>query len=246
MKKNCLITGASSGLGEALAYVYADAGYTVYALARSIDKLEAMAQKVPAIKALPCDVGDAAAIAQVGDTLKAAGVVLDVVILNAGICEYTNPPQFDLASFERTFTVNVHGVVAGCNAWIPLLNPSHATLAIVSSLAHLFPFSRAQSYAASKAAVSYFTDSLRVDLADKPIQISLIEPGFVDTPLTRKNDFSMPFLLPVDQAAQRIFAALERGVWRYRFPRRLSWTLQALSMLPYRLRQKVAVKMASS
>ena len=76
-------------------------------------------------------------------------------------------------------------------------------LAIVSSMAHFFPFTRAEAYGASKAAVSYFADSLRLDLADSGISVHLIEPGFVDTPLTQKNDFAMPFLVTVEQAAER-------------------------------------------
>jgi short-subunit dehydrogenase len=137
-------------------------------------------------------------------------------------------------------------VVAAVKYWLPLLVTSQRPqLAVVSSLAWLFPFTKAQAYGASKAALSYFTDSLRLDIADKGIQVSLIEPGFVDTPLTRKNDFAMPFMLPVEQAAARVMTAIDAGKLRYRFPKRLALSLSLLNLLPYHLRQKVAVGMKS-
>jgi NAD(P)-dependent dehydrogenase (short-subunit alcohol dehydrogenase family) len=122
--------------------------------------------------------------------------------------------------------------------------PHGSQLAFVSSLAHLFPFGRAEAYGASKAAVSYFADSLRADLAPTGIDVCLIEPGFVDTPLTRKNDFPMPFLLSAGEAAIRIADKLERRAWRIRFPQRLVWSLQLLRCLPYGVRQRVAAQFA--
>ena len=126
---------------------------------------------------------------------------------------------------------------------LPLLQKSdQGTLAIVSSLAHLFPFTKAEAYGASKAALSYFADSLRVDLTDLGITVSLIEPGFVDTPLTQKNDFKMPFLLQVDDAAARIRKGLQAQQQRIRFPKRLVWSLHLLNLLPYSVRCKVAAR----
>jgi short-subunit dehydrogenase len=127
---------------------------------------------------------------------------------------------------------------------MPLLKSSLTPqLAIVSSMAHFFPFTRAEAYGASKAAISYFADSLRLDLADSGIRVCLIEPGFIDTPLTQKNDFSMPFLMSAEQAAARIFNGLHAGKLRLRFPRRLAYLLKTLNLLPYNLRCKLAAKM---
>ncbi|OZB41935.1 MAG: short-chain dehydrogenase, partial [Alishewanella sp. 34-51-39] len=105
------------------------------------------------------------------------------------------------------------------------------------------PFTRAEAYGASKAAISYFADSLRVDLHDTGIKVCLIEPGFIDTPLTQKNDFAMPFLMPVAQAAERIYSGIAAGKPRLRFPKRLSLMLKLLSALPYGLRIKLANRM---
>lgn len=243
MNSTCLITGASSGIGRQLALHYAANGWTVYALARSADKLTELSKNA-GIHALPLDLTDNAAIQATAANLLDQGVILDLVLLNAGTCEYVDANDLDLAAFERTFAVNYHAVVAASKYFMPLLKASLSPqLAIVSSMAHFFPFTRAEAYGASKAAVSYFTDSLRVDLAGSGISVHLIEPGFVDTPLTQKNDFAMPFLVSVNEAAERIYNGLRRGNSRIRFPRRLSVMLKLLSVLPYNLRNAVALRM---
>ena len=243
MTSTCLITGASSGIGQQLALHYAAKGWTVYAVARSKDKLNEMAKNA-GIVALPLDLTDSAAIQRTAQQLRDDGVVLDLLLLNAGTCEYVDANDLDLAAFERTFAINFHAVVAATKYFMPLLKASlNPQLAIVSSMAHFFPFTRAEAYGASKAAVSYFADSLRLDIADSGISVHLIEPGFVDTPLTQKNDFAMPFLVTVEQAAERIFNGLQAGKSRIRFPRRLSYMLKLLSLLPYNLRNKVAQRM---
>lgn len=240
MTSTCLITGASSGIGRELALHYAANGWLVYALARSADKLHELAQH-PAIRALPLDLTDNNALQLSAQQLADDGVVLDLLLLNAGSCEYVDANDLDLTAFERTFAINFHAVVASTKYFMPLLKSSlMPQLAIVSSMAHFFPFTRSEAYGASKAAVSYFVESLRVDLADTGIGVCLIEPGFVDTPLTQKNDFSMPFLVPVTQAARRIYTGLAKGDDRIRFPRRLSLLLKLLSLLPYDLRNRIA------
>lgn len=243
MTSTCLITGASSGIGRELAQHYAANGWTVYAVARSADKLEQLSKNA-GIRALPLDLTDNTALQRSAQQLADDGIVLDLLLLNAGTCEYVDANDLDLAAFERTFAINFHAVVAATKYFMPLLKASLTPqLAIVSSMAHFFPFTRSEAYGASKAAVSYFVDSLRVDLAESGISISLIEPGFVDTPLTQKNDFAMPFLVPVSQAANRIYTGLAKGNSRIRFPRRLSVLLKLLSLLPYNLRNSVAKRM---
>lgn len=240
MSFTCLITGASSGIGRALALHYAAQGWRVYAVARSVTALTELAQ-TPGILALPLDLTDTAAIASAAERLQQDGVVIDMLMLNAGTCEYINAHDLDIAAFERTFAINFFAVVAACKYFLSLLNVSlRPQLAIVSSLAHLLPFTRSQAYGASKAAVSYFTDSLRLDLADTGLHVCLVEPGFVDTPLTQKNNFAMPFLVTADDAAQRIAAGLHAGKNRIRFPNRLAWCLSLLSLLPYNRRNRLA------
>ncbi len=241
MQKSCLITGASSGLGRALALQYAAEGWQVLAVARSADKLAELAAMSPLIRPFALDLTDTTAVAASSDQIRQLLPSLDLLLLNAGSCEYVDAHDLALPAFERTFAINVHAVVACVKYWLPLLSLSkQPQLAVVSSLAWLFPFTKSEAYGASKAAISYFTDSLRLDLTGSGIQVSLIEPGFVDTPLTQKNDFAMPFLLPADAAAARVSRAIAAGKLRYRFPTRLALTLQLLNCLPYGLRQKVA------
>ncbi|MBU2427369.1 MAG: SDR family NAD(P)-dependent oxidoreductase [Gammaproteobacteria bacterium] len=246
MQKCCLITGASSGLGRALALQYAAAGWQVLAIARSGERLQQLSQQSPWIRCLVLDLTDGAAVEASVAEIRQLMPRLDLLILNAGTCEYVDVADFELAAFDRTFAVNFFSVVAAVKYWMPLLQEStRPQLAVVSSLAWLFPFTKAQAYGASKAALSYFTDSLRLDLTGQGVEVCLIEPGFVDTPLTRKNDFAMPFILPVEQAAARMIRAIDAGKLRYRFPKRLAFSLALLNLVPYRWRQKMAAGMRS-
>ncbi len=247
MSRYCLITGASSGLGRELAVQYAEIGWQVIAVARSVNALNELHHQHNNIQALPLDLTNTALFSAAVEQLSQQIPALDLVILNAGSCDYVDAANLPLDIFERTMALNFQAQVAAVKLLLPLLQKSEQpTLAVVSSLAHLFPFTKAQAYGASKAALSYFTDSLRVDLADTGIRVSLIEPGFVDTPLTQKNDFKMPFLLQVEEAASRIRLSLDAGQQRIRFPKRLVWSLQLLNLLPYNLRCKVAAGMRQS
>ena len=244
MPRYCLITGASSGLGKELALQYAAAGWNVIALARSAQALFELQQRHHSIIPLPLDLTDfpafSAAISQLEKNIPA----LDLVILNAGSCDYVQADKLELNLFERSMALNFQAQVAAVKLLMPLLQKSSdSTLAFVSSLAHLFPFTQAEAYGASKAALSYFADSLRVDLAGSTVRVCLIEPGFVDTPLTQKNQFDMPFLLSVDNAAQRIRLGIGLNKLRIRFPLRLVMSLHLLNLLPYTLRTKVASRM---
>lgn len=244
MSRYCLITGASSGLGRELAVQYAKAGWQVLAVARSADALNDLHRQHQTIHALPLDLTDHSAFVAAVATISEQIPALDLVILNAGSCDYVDAGNLPLDIFERTMALNFQAQVAAVKLLLPLLQKSSdGTLALVSSLAHLFPFTKAQAYGASKAALSYFADSLRVDLTDSAVRVCLIEPGFVDTPLTQKNDFKMPFLLQVGDAAERIRAGLAAQHLRIRFPKRLVFSLHLLNLLPYSLRCKVAAGM---
>ena len=250
MQSICLITGASSGLGRALALEYAGRGWKVIAVARSAERLAEVvdlglqANATSQILPLSLDVTDNTAVDKAIQQIAMMVPQLDLVILNAGTCEYVDLPDWPLDAFQRTFAINFHAVAMMVPKILPLLQlANEPKLAIVSSLAHYFPFTRAEAYGASKAAVSYFTDSLRVDIAGSGIQVTLVEPGFIDTPLTQANDFSMPFMLTAEDAASRIANAIHKGALRYRFPKRLVFSLSLLNLLPYTLRQRVAAGM---
>ncbi|MCH8537102.1 MAG: SDR family NAD(P)-dependent oxidoreductase, partial [Alkalimonas sp.] len=195
---------------------------------------------------LVCDLTDSSALTELMSKLRSQTASLDLAILNAGTCIYVDAEQLQLSDFEQTFAINFFAIVALVPQLLPLLKAAeHGQLAIVSSLAHVFPFTKAEAYGASKAAVSYFTESLRADWSGNGVNVCLIEPGFVDTPLTQKNEFDMPFLISSDQAVQRISQGIASRQPRIRFPKRLVWSLHALRILPYRLRLAIARGMKS-
>lgn len=243
-----LVTGASSGLGRALALKLAAAGHWVVACARNQGALWQLAEEPQAqgrILPVVLDITQPAHIAAAVAMVQQRFARLDTLVLNAGTCEYVDAAAPDLAMFERVMQLNFHAQVAMVAAFQPLLQQSaQPQVAFVSSLAHLFPFSRNQAYGASKAALSYYADSLRVDLPW--LHVLLIEPGFVDTPLTAQNNFDMPFLLTADDAAARMTTAITQRQLRCRFPRRLVASLNLLRLLPYRIRQQVAAKLAGA
>jgi short-subunit dehydrogenase len=242
------VTGASSGLGRSLALQLANSGALVIASARNRQALDELAAQSANIRALPCDITDSTACVELGAQMAAISPHIDQAILNAGNCEYLDFPDPDWAAVRRVMEVNFFGTVNCVELVLPLLRAARKPhLVVVASQATAAPFPRAEAYGASKAALQYFCACLRLDLACEKIDVSVVNPGFVDTPLTRKNDFEMPFLMDVEQAAGRIIDKLGSRPRRYSFPLRLSLLL-GLSKLAPGLWQKAMTsgKQASS
>ncbi|MEM9442914.1 MAG: SDR family NAD(P)-dependent oxidoreductase [Pseudomonadota bacterium] len=242
--KRMLITGASSGIGEATAFRAAHDGWQVIACGRNKAKLTEMRFKHPNITPLVFDVTD---LEQCQKALR--GVEADVVLLNAGNCEYVDADAWDSAMFERVFQTNFFGVVHCLDALLPSLK-SGTQLVFVDSLARLLPFTRSQAYGASKAALFYLAKTLDVDLTDRGIRVQTISPGFVKTPLTDRNDFAMPMRIGASEAAIAIMRHIERGTQTGYFPTIFAMILRALSMLPMALQipicRRLKVKSASA
>jgi len=250
-KQNIIwITGASSGLGRSMALQLANEGALVIASARSQSALDELTAQSENIRALVCDITDASGFAALGEQIAAISPHIDQAILNAGSCEYLDFPDPDWSAVRRVMEVNFFGTVNCVEFVLPLLRAGHGRrphLVVVASQVTAAPFPRAEAYGASKAALQYFCDSLRLDLAHEQIDVSVINPGFVDTPLTRKNDFEMPFLMDVEQAARRIIAKLKARPRRYSFPLRLSLLLSLSRLAPRFWQKSVApVKEVSS
>ena len=243
-QKTVWVTGASSGLGRSIALQLAQAGNRVIASARNQQALDDLAAQHDKIFPLACDITDAAALANLGEQIASISPAIDQAILNAGNCEYLDFPNPDWEAVRRVMEVNFFGSVNCVEFVLPLLRASTAGrphLAVVASQVTAAPFPRAEAYGASKAALQYFCDSLRLDLAAENIDVSVVNPGFVDTPLTRKNDFDMPFLMDVEVAAGRIIKHLQARPRQYSFPRRLSLSL-AISKLAPSLWQKMVTR----
>lgn len=224
--KRVLITGASSGIGQQLALDYAKDGWDVLACGRDEQRLHALTTAFPTIRTIAFDMTNLADTQQVLD-----GVTADLVILSAGTCEYLDNGVVDAEKVRRVLTTNVIGPVNCLSVLLPqLANGSH--LALVGSTASLVALPRAEAYGASKAALAYFARSLSLDLQARNITVSLILPGFVDTPLTARNDFPMPMLISVSQASEAIRRGLAKKKREIAFPLRFALLLNAISVLP--------------
>lgn len=224
--KRVLITGASSGIGQQLALDYARDGWDVLACGRDEQRLNALTAAFPTIRTIAFDMTNLADTQQALD-----GVTADLVILSAGTCEYLDNGVVEAEIVRRVLTTNVIGPVNCLSVLLPqLANGSH--LALVGSTASLVALPRAEAYGASKAALAYFARSLSLDLQARNITVSLILPGFVETPLTARNDFPMPMLISVSQASEAIRGGLAKKKREIAFPLRFALLLKAVSVLP--------------
>ncbi|PSF12230.1 short-chain dehydrogenase [Marinobacter fuscus] len=247
--RNIWLTGATSGIGEALCQKLLQQNHRLIVTGRRKEHLEVLAGQHPEkVHPAPADTTSTEQLAGIRSDLGHFGG-LDMVILNAGICEYLEVREYDSRVIERNLNTNLLGAARCLDIALPALRATRAagkpaTLVIVSSSAWWFPFGRAEGYGASKAALSYFAHALRADLAAEGIQVVVVSPGFVKTPLTARNDFPMPFMVSAEDAADRIVTGLDRGRNEIAFPRRFTWTLKLLSALPQPLIDRMAAAMA--
>ena len=247
--KTIWITGASSGIGLALAKRLAAQNNFIIVSARSSEKLEVLCSSQPdTFAALPMDVSDGTALMHVKALLSNITDYLDMVIMCAGTCEYDNGPFLDGELYQRVFATNFFGAVNTVKLALPLLKQAEkrATIVGVSSLSTLAPFTRAEAYGSSKAALEYFLSSLRVDLAASDIDVTIVRPGFVDTPLTQRNDFDMPFIQTPEDAANALINGLNKNKRVVNFPWRMVFTLKILYAIPWVWFNVVAKKLKKS
>ncbi|MEM7465706.1 MAG: SDR family NAD(P)-dependent oxidoreductase [Pseudomonadota bacterium] len=226
--KSLLVTGASSGIGKALALHAAELGWKVTATGRNRARLEELASQHANIDFLTFDITklDECRIAL-------SGRHFDTVILNAGTCEYVDIEVWEPEMFKRVFDANFFGAVNCLEALLPSLTKGDQ-LVFVDSLARLLPFTRSQAYGASKAALHYLGKVMEVDLAERGVTVQTVSPGFVQTPLTDRNTFKMPMRISAEEAATTLLSAVECGSTSIHFPRIFSTLIRALASLPYR------------
>lgn len=211
---NVFITGASSGLGEALARHYARRGATLGLVARRAAELDRIARSLaPAVVSVhAADVRDAGAMSAAARDHIARHGVPDVVIANAGVSRGTLAEQVeDLAAFREVFDTNVHGIVHTFQPFIaPMRARASGTLVGIASVAGFRGLPGAAAYSASKAAAIRLLESLRVETRSSGVAVLTICPGYVATPMTARNPYRMPFLTSAERAAASIARAIER------------------------------------
>jgi len=229
-----VITGASSGIGKALAHQYAKRGATLALIARRGDLLAQLAKSLP-VRAYTfvADVRDAYAMAAAAEDFMGRVGCPDLVIASAGVSAgtLTGDPR-DNQVFEEILAVNVTGLMFTFQPFIePMTARKHGTLAGIASVAGYRGLPGAAAYSASKAAVISYLESLRVELAESGVSVVTICPGYVATPMTDRNPYRMPFLMDADSAAKRIAGAIARRKSFYVLPWQiavLGWFLRRL------------------
>ena len=231
------ITGASMGIGEALALRLARDGAEVVASARSADRLADLAKRADGrIVPWPLDITDAVAVGAAVAGIEAERGPIDVAVLNAGTHQPVSAAEFTADGLRRLIELNLFGTAACLEALMPrMIARGRGRIAVVASVAGYRGLPTSAYYGATKAALINLAESLRFDLARAGVTMQLIDPGFVKTPLTDRNEFPMPFLISAELAADRIASGLRSRRFEIAFPRRFVWMLKLLRCLPYAL-----------
>ncbi len=239
-RKRIWLIGAGSGIGKSLALKLAAAGNQVAISGRNVVGLDAVALEAAssggAGKLFPvaCDVTDDQQMASVLSSVETALGGLDMLIYCAGRCEYIDNADMKTDLFRRVYEVNVFGMVNAIQGALPLLKRSGNAPQIVgvASMSAVVGLPRAEAYGSSKAAAIYMLDALRLDLTDQKIDVTVVNPGFVETPMTDSNDFPMPFLMQGDQAADCIIAGVSKRKRTVNFPFKLWFSLKLAALFP--------------
>ncbi|MDE1901972.1 MAG: SDR family NAD(P)-dependent oxidoreductase [Alphaproteobacteria bacterium] len=242
-----LITGASSGIGAALAVEYAAPGICLSLHGRDVARLESTAEQARrrgAVVALHngdvTDAADMAAWIAARDAVRP----LDLVIANAGISGGTSRQPETAAQVAAIFAVNVGGAINTIQPALDIMKKrGRGQIALVSSLAGFRGFAGAPAYCASKAAIRVYGEGLRADMAPHGIAVNVICPGFVKTPMTDVNPFPMPFIMPADRAARIIRRGLEQNRARIAFPFAMYVCARILAAMPQAVMDAIAARM---
>jgi NAD(P)-dependent dehydrogenase (short-subunit alcohol dehydrogenase family) len=230
------VTGASSGIGRAVALRLAQRGFRVAATARRAAELAELAAGCRNIFGFPGDTTDRAAMTATVAQIEASCGPIALAFLNAGVYFIAERDGFSADVVWRTFETNVGGTV---NCLDPVLAAMErrrkGQIALTSSLAGYRGIPGSTAYGSAKAALIYMAEALRLGYERAGITIQIVNPGFVSTAMTEQHDFHMPFIMSAEEAARIICAGLEKGGFEITFPRRLALACKAVRLLPYAL-----------
>lgn len=235
--RTVLVTGASSGIGRALSLYLAAQGVRVFAAARRLDALTALQDEAKGLRAeivpVGLDVTDAAATRLKILEIDRDSAGLDCVVANAGVGLRSNARDLDWSSVEKTIAVNVTGAVATLSAAIPsMVKRGFGHLVGISSLSAFVPIPSNAAYCGSKAFLSAFLESTRLDLEGTGVGVTVVHPGFVQTELTGRSNHSRPLIMKATEAAQLIGEAIMNRQAELSFPWQLSLAARAGRMVP--------------
>lgn len=246
--KVVFLTGASSGIGEALALAMAERGAILGLVARRRKMLEDLAHKCEALGAAvsiyDCDVTDAACLAAAADNLRAEFGKIDILIANAGIGGNTEETRrLEPANVKEVIDINLLGAVNSVHAVLPaMLENQSGQLVAISSLAGFRGLPRSAAYCASKAGMTAFFESVRLDVQHKGVAVTIIQPGFIKTPLTSGREAQMPYLMELSDAIPFFLRAIEKQKKFAAFPWQLATLVRAARIFPAALYDRVAGK----
>lgn len=240
-----VISGASSGIGLALARHYLERGATVAAFARRGELLQSLSAGFPGkVFCYALDVRDAAAVQSAAEDFIARAGVPDIVIANAGVSvgtltEYAE----DLDAFRQVMDINVLGMVHTFQPFVAAMRAARCgVLAGIASVAGFRGLPGAGAYSASKAAAISYLESLRVELHGSGVRVVTICPGYIRTPMTAVNPYPMPFILEAGEAAKRMARAIERGERLAVIPWQMGLVGRVLKLLPHWLYDRLFAK----
>jgi NAD(P)-dependent dehydrogenase (short-subunit alcohol dehydrogenase family) len=233
------LVGASSGIGEATASALYTRGAQVLVSARKADALQAFVAEHPPrdgskAQAWPLDVTDAQAVAKTASDILAQGP-LDMVVYCAGHYREMRASDMDLADLRRHLDINYIGALNVLHAVVPaLIAQGRGHISLISSVAGFRGLPKSLAYGPTKAALTNLAETLYLDLQPLGLGVSVVHPGFVQTPLTAQNQFTMPALITPEQAALAMIQDWERGAFDIHYPKRFTRWMKLLRLLPYR------------
>jgi NADP-dependent 3-hydroxy acid dehydrogenase YdfG len=230
------ITGAGKGIGRGLAKRLAEEGWTVAASARTEEDLISLAAECSAnsIHAFPLDVTDLSATAETVERISSQLGGPDLVVFNAGTHIPLSAENFSVDTFRTLVETNLMGTVNGLSQVLPpMIERKKGHVAIVASVAGYRGLPTSAGYGATKAGLINMCEALKPELERHNLRLTLINPGFVKTPLTDRNDFPMPFLITVEEAVDHIMRGFASGAFEIAFPRRFAFLMKLLRLMPH-------------
>ncbi|MFV1921438.1 MAG: SDR family NAD(P)-dependent oxidoreductase [Methylotenera sp.] len=236
------IIGASSGIGAATALKLSQAGANIILSARRVSELDEVRESLEGAnhQTLAFDVSNYTETKDAFKTIKR----LDRVLFFAAVYDPSEKGRNDISFIHKSLQVNIGGVYNMLNVVLPFFeSQGHGQVNLCGSVAGYFGLPNSQPYASTKAAITNLAESLRVEYQDKNIDVKLISPGFVRTPMTNKNDFEMPMMIEVEEAAQYITKGITSSNFEIHFPKRFTWFVKLLRSLPYCLSFRLTKKL---